>query len=153
MVIDGESQKRAGHRVVGAERDEAFTPVPHRQLTLGNRRALEVEHSHQPEMPPATGVEGERRLDDADLAKRHATRHDVRSFERQDGVGPHPGPRRRLGRHAVGRECRTAHRQDEAGSVQSDWAAAAGSAARLARRKSRFMMVMVSMLICLGQAS
>jgi hypothetical protein len=98
-------------------------------------------------------MEGERRLHDADLAEGSATRHDVGAFERQDGGCAHSDPRRPLCRRAMRRDCGRAHHPGEAGPTQSDSAPAARSAARLARRKSRFIVVMVSMLICLGQAS
>jgi hypothetical protein len=92
-------------------------------------------------------------LDDSHFAERAAARDGVRSLVGQNGARADSSPWRRLGRRHARRERRHAQGQPEAGADQSDPAPTERSAARLARMKSRFIMVMVSMLICFGQAS
>ena len=101
---------------------------------------------------PGTSVHGDGRLDDPQLAERTTTGHVVCPLVRQDGVRSGAAPHGRLGaRRARRKRDHQCHGAAEA--AQSDSAPATALEIRLARMKSRFIEVMVSMLICLGQAS
>jgi len=89
-------------------------------------------------------------LDDANLAQRRAAGYRVGLLEGYDRLGSHPSPGGLLGRRDAGQKQRQPERGD---CSQSDSATAARTGVIAARRKSRFMRVIVSMLISLGQAS
>jgi hypothetical protein len=131
---------------------ESFAPVTQGKLSVGDGEALEVEPRHQSQPAPRPRVHCDRGLDDTYFAEGPTARHMVRSLEREDCLRAHAGPHWGLGAGGRRKEARDQH-QGDTDAAQSDSAPAAASETRLARMKSRFIMVIVSMLICLGQAS
>ena len=130
--------------------DEALAPVAGSQLTLRDGLALEVEHAGEAEPVERAGLQHDHRLDHPDFTQRGAAGHRVGVLVRRDRLRAHPNPGPLLRQRPATRQAQQDQADLEAG--QSD-SAAARTGATAARRKSRFMRVMVSMLIILGHAS
>ena len=56
--------------------DEPFAPVAEGELAAGNGGAFEIHRRHQPEVPPCTRVEQQRRLDNANFTEGTPGGHD-----------------------------------------------------------------------------
>jgi hypothetical protein len=188
VMIDGETEKRTDHRVVGAKWSESLAgadretdgivfaeeivrgedelvdvgvwmaavheplaPVARGELAAAYGCPLEVEHPGEAQASPSTGVQRDYGLNNPQLAERTISWQVIRPIIRENGVRSCTGPDRGLGMRRHGGP--NAKHQYEAEPAQSDSAPVADSGTSAARRKSRFIMVIVSMLICLGQAS
>ena len=92
-------------------------------------------------------------MHEAQFGQATAAGHWLGAAERYDAMACQMDPGRPLGpgRTAPGGQAQP--QGDQRDASQSDAATAARPAVRLARRKSRFIRVMVSILIILGQAS
>ena len=140
-------------RVRVAAVHKAFTPITRRQLPIGDGEPFQVDGSQEPQpIPQRAGVRHESGLHHPDLAQRAAPGHGFRPGVDRHRVGAHGNPGSRL-RRSLGRQQDQRERQRRVRKLQSDSATAARPEVRLARRKSRFIRVMVSMLMSLGQAS
>jgi hypothetical protein len=131
--------------------DKAFAPVAEPQLTIGNGEALEIQGGSEAEpVRQSTAMGHDRWLEQADLSQ---------GLTARDRVGPDIGRYRVRAQPDPGRGLRLTlrrkkdnHRQQPRDD-QSDSATAPRPDVRLARRKSRFIRVMVSILMSFGQAS
>ena len=146
------AEREPGRPVVGAEQvvgrqdelvqvgvgvtpvDEAFAPVARRQLALGNREPLEVEHAGEPE-----AVRARRRAASPPAvppAPRPArtARHGVGMLVGGDRLRPDPRPRPLLRRPRRPHGASARSDQPERRARQSDSAAAARTGATAARR-------------------
>jgi hypothetical protein len=145
---------------------EPFTPVAWSDLSPGHGGALEVEQREEAELAERAGMQHQARLQQAELSQRVAPGHRIRLDVGRPGVQPDRAPDRSLcgpGARAQTQEERpndkTGRRRPgplSRGRLHHDYSASATAprpAVKLPRRKSRFMRVIVSMLISLGQAS
>jgi hypothetical protein len=145
--------------------DEPFTPVAGGELTLRDGEPLQVECAQHPQaIGGGTGVDHDRGLDQPHFAERAIARDRIDRGVGEDAVGPEPDPGGGLRREILREACpeRSEWAQDDSRAQddrrypdesQSDSATAPRPAESPARMKSRFIRVIVSMLICLGHAS
>ena len=132
---------------------ESLAPRPGSEFSPVQCRTLEVEARDQGQGRRAIRSEQKHRLDDPRFRQRSPAGHGVSAKERRDRLARQVDPWGPLGvgRNRPGRE---GEPQDEGrGAGQSDSATAPAPAASPARMKSRFIRVIVSMLISLGHAS
>ena len=135
--------------------DEPFAPVAGRELSLRHREASRSSTPVRRRRSKGAGLEMHHRLDHPNLAERPAAGYRVRAFEGRHRLGPQVPPGPALGRQLGWRQRdHTEGRQPERGErLQPASATAARTGVTAARRKSRFIRVMVSMLMSLGHAS
>src|SRR3954463_8487778 len=132
---------------------EPLTPIARGELAIGNGPTLEVERSQQPQaILERTAVRHDRGLDQPHFPHRATMRYGVDPGIHRHRVGPEPDPGGGPPPPSPGEQDPGDDQYGEKPS-QSDSATAARPEVRLARRKSRFIRVMVSMLMSLGQAS
>jgi hypothetical protein len=149
VAEDGFVEVRVGMAPV----DESLTPIAEGKLTLGDGETLQVEGPDKPEtVGEGPGVDQEGGLHHPDFAERPSMRNGISPEVSRHRCATCLDPRGGLGQ-ALRREKKSSEEYELGSRNQSGTATAPRPAVRLARRKSRFIRVIVSMLISLGQAS
>jgi hypothetical protein len=133
--------------------DESLTPIAKGKLAIRNRKTLQVKGPDKTEtVGERARVDHEGGLHHPDLAERPSVRNGISPEVSWYRCAACLDPRGGLGQ-ALRREKKSSEENELDSRNQSGSATAPRPAVRLARRKSRFIRVIVSMLMSLGQAS